>query len=282
MSKNEVFLDTSIQIARAIHSRKTKEWIKSRIENYSGTVTSLIVRQEYKRRFLKEAAYLLNLFNEKQSFAKVQRHVTDRLTFRHQRKQKINLETLTTILEGSSDDDLTERSVRYLRALLRLGLSEFDAGVDEIIDDSGCACAKLPIIEDEPYKRYRFGTDKCSKTLGACGIIEFIKVRKYDLYRVQNKLRSLNEKTDELRRAEEFIQKVLDGPDAANSYNPCLKFGDLIIALESVNVSVFYTLNGKESQHFCRALNQNLVVRPTNDDLEDEVCLIGDEEWKKF
>lgn len=44
--------------------------------------------------------------------------------------------------------------------------------------------------------------------------------------------------------------------------DPCLEVGDLIIALESIDVQTFYTLNRKESLHFCRVLDQDLIIRP--------------------
>ena len=89
-----VFLDTSIQIARKIHIPATKKRINDRIRSYDLTVTGCVVRQEFKRRFLKDARYLLDLFKKYKSYKDVMHHVVDVLTSFHHRKQKICLELL--------------------------------------------------------------------------------------------------------------------------------------------------------------------------------------------
>ncbi len=76
---NAVFLDTSIQIARIVHNEEIKVRIAWRISQYDLTVSSEVVKQEFKRRLLKEAQYLLNQLNRLTSLQKVMRHVIDNL-----------------------------------------------------------------------------------------------------------------------------------------------------------------------------------------------------------
>jgi hypothetical protein len=73
-----------------------------------------------------------------------------------------------------------------------------------------------------------------------------------------------------LKKAEEFIEKVLAGNTVSPSLNACLTVGDLMIALESVNFQHFYTMNKKESEHLCFALGQNMIVRPSYSIKDDE------------
>ena len=73
--QQDVFLDTSIQIARHVHGPQTKEAINQRLARHSRQVTSLVVRQEFKRRLLKEAEYLLRLLHRYRSFDEVNQHV---------------------------------------------------------------------------------------------------------------------------------------------------------------------------------------------------------------
>ena len=58
-----VFLDTSIQIARLVHGPQTKAGIRQRLARHERVFTGLVVRQEFKRRLLKEAEYLLRLLH---------------------------------------------------------------------------------------------------------------------------------------------------------------------------------------------------------------------------
>lgn len=59
--------------------------------------------------------------------------------------------------------------------------------------------------------------------------------------------------TDELASVIEFIRSFLEAPDRIHDRDPCKTVGDLLIALESVGIPTFYTINDKESQHLCRA-----------------------------
>ena len=131
--------------------------------------------------------------------------------------------------------------------------------------------------------------DKCSKTTpGSCGVVEFLKERREEMLKLQKYLSGLaqiagpGEKSKEIEDAETFLTKVLEDPSSAPKENPCLTVGDLLIALESLGIPVFFTLNGKESQHFCRPLNQDMIVRPTDPKKEDIECLRERTEWHKF
>src|SRR5208283_4189840 len=97
MTGRGVFLDTTIQIARLVHCRITKDRIKLEISSFDCSVTSLVVWQEFKRRLLKDAKYLINLLNNYGSYDETMRHVT-RLPKEQRRKQMICLGTLQSIM----------------------------------------------------------------------------------------------------------------------------------------------------------------------------------------
>ncbi len=244
---NAVFLDTSIQIARIVHNEEIKVRIAWRISQYDLTVSSEVVKQEFKRRLLKEAQYLLNQLNRLTSLQKVMRHVIDNLPPQQNRKRNICLQTLQTIFEGRDDSDLTERAKSSLRMLLRFGLNDFEDNVKHVERIAGCACSKFPVIERKPYKDYDLGKDNCSKVAENCGIAAFLVSRKELASRILDHLRSLDagRKTEELQRAEQFLETYLESPGDAPKGDPCLKVGDLIIALESSKIPEFYTLNAK-------------------------------------
>jgi hypothetical protein len=191
---------------------------------------------------------------------------------------------LTIFFEEENDAERTERAKRYLRCLLRFGLTEFDSSVDTVIWDSGCACAHFPVEEKVPYKRYEFGPDKCSAVGSVCRVAEFLKFRRQEMSQVLAYLKRIPDakKSIELRRAETFIEEIFGNAGAVEKMEPCLTVGDLMIAMEGAGVPVFYTLNSKESQHLCRALKQTLIVRPKNPEHEDLVCLNTDGAWPEF
>jgi hypothetical protein len=279
-----IFIDTSTQIARKVHSRGTKAKIEARLACCSISVTGEVVKQEFKRRLLKEAKYLLETLAKQGSFAEMYHHVV-RLPPQMSRKRNICLAMLGQLFDQADDRELTERFRLYLHYLLTLGLDQFDASVGQVIRSVGCACARVSIVEKVRYKRYEFGPDKCSNPKAeACGIVAFLQQRTEALQGILQRLQSLpvEEKSTELQQAEEFITHVLQDPRSAVALDPCYCVGDLIIALESAGIPIFYTLNGKESQHLCRALDQTLIVRPTNPQFEDVECPRADPHWQKF
>jgi hypothetical protein len=271
-------------IARTVHAPEMKRRIAERLEHHSQAVSSLVVKQEYKRRLLKEARYLLDLLNEKGSFQRVRRHVTGVLPRQMERKRNICLDILDTIFEEASDTELTERARRYLRTLLRCGLNDFDNTVDYVLWQSGCACANYPVVEKVRYKRYEFGPERCEEVATRCGVSAFMEDHGQEIKRIIDYLEAIpaNKKSDEIKKAEEFIRAILKDSTDINALNPCLTVGDLLIALESFGLDYFYTLNGKESQYLCRALKQSLIVRPKNPDRDDRLCLNTNADWPEF
>ena len=285
-SGTSIFLDTSVQIARMVHSPRTKDRIKRRISEFTATITSSVVKQEYKRRLLKEARYLLDQLNKRKSFIEVYYHV-ERMPESYpklRRKRHICLQTLGHFFGKADDSELCDRLKLYLHYLLTLGLDEFEDGVTQVVRGSQCGCSKIPVKERIRFRRYEIGTEKCSECRTSCGIVEFLVERRERLQAILRYLQALPEakKTDEIRRIETFLSEVQDDPAAAVAKEPCLTVGDLLIALESIGTSTFYTLNGRESQHLCRPNGQDLIVCPVDPLREEVVCVITEDSWHEF
>lgn len=278
---NAVFLDTSIVIARNFHDESVRARINETLSHYDFKLIGLTVVQEYKRRVLQQAKYLLNLLNALSSFKRVQRHVLEVLPLQKNRQKVICLEMLMTIFEDEDDSDLTERATLYLRSLLLFGIENLENSVDCIVRDTMCACAAIPIIEKKAYKQYEFGTDKCSNKKNTCGIAKFLKDRMPELQAIKDQISAIPqiERTKELNDVLDFIGSVIFSPEKAPDHDPCLKVGDLLIALESKNTEDFYTLNFKESRHLCRALNQNLLVGRSNPDRPEQLLRKEESVW---
>jgi hypothetical protein len=276
MAGTAVFLDTSIQIARFVHGPLAKRKIAERMSQYDITATSVVVRQEFKRRLLKEAKYLIDQLNRRGSFQEVFYHVARLPALYHKRKRHICLQMLISLFENASDTELTERLKLRLHFLLTLGLKQFDKQVDQVLTSSECGCNKIPIRVKKEFASYEFGTDKCSEAGGRCGILAYLISRRDTLDNIYHYLKSINEsmKTEEILRSEAFLERILIDPSIAQSQNPCLTVGDLLIAIESSGIPTFYTLNQRESQFFCEALSQELIVRPIDALKEDIVGCI--------
>jgi len=218
-----------------------------------------------------EAQYLLNKLIEKGSYTAVMRHVMSVLATRD-RKRDICLESLQIVFENETEQGLTDRAKSYMRSRLRIGMIEFENSVTRIIEDAACACSMYPVTQNKRGV-YDFGPTKCSNVRDRCGVVEFLRARVELTDKVLQAIKQLpaTDKTKELQKAEAFIESILQNPDSASLRDPCLEVGDLIIALESADIPVFYTLNFKESKPLCRVLGQRLIVGNKNPNRAEEV-----------
>jgi hypothetical protein len=271
--RTAVFLDTTIQIARFVRGKRLKDRIEAFLCTFQLRVTSLVVRQEFKRRLLNEAVYLLLQLRKRGSFEELRRHVQNVLPPQQQRKTKICLDVLATIDEHDSGDDRTARAELFLEELVETGLAEFDELVDHVVEQSNCACARSDIRRKKGGTNYDIGTQKCSQVKDKCGLSAFLADKASTLRSIMRQLSDTPEgdKSEEIKTAEAFGATALATPNAALNHDPCLTVGDLLIALESEGIPTFYTMNYKESQHYCAALGQALAIRKNDPDADDEV-----------
>ncbi|HHT9136650.1 MAG TPA: hypothetical protein ACFYEK_05315 [Candidatus Wunengus sp. YC60] len=248
-----------------------KKAIEQRLASYDITVSSPVVIQEFKRRVITEAIYLINLLNAKGSYERVKRHVTNVLPAQWNRKRQICLGMLDEIFENKGDLELTERAKRYLRTLIKFGVSVLKKKVGHIVSGTGCYLSNYPVKEIKPYKRYDLAKKKCSEVYSLCPVADFLK-EKFELCKqLLKSLSNLSNKTKELENTCAFLQELIANPDIVHQKDPCLSVGDLLIALESHSIPDFYTMNYKESKVFCDILGQNLIIRPNNPDSPETI-----------
>ena len=284
-----LFVDTSISIARLLQGHSIRDRIERTTAKFR-TCSGLVSRQEFKRRVLKDARYLLDVLDRRGGFEDSLRYLNGIRPYQNVgRKAAICIDLMADIT-GNDDHEKTDRLRCKLIRLLKSGLVLFDSWFDCNNTASQCWCGKqnVTVRQKGSRKEYEFGGERCSAlTTGQCGIASLIAICAVERKKILNYLQSLpaTRKTSELTNAEKFLMEVEADPTTAESLDPCLKVGDLVIALESVvaDAKVVYTMNGRESQHLCRALGQGLVVSPPDPDLDDVECLASDpDSWRDF
>jgi hypothetical protein len=276
-----IFLDTTILIARLIHAPEIKNAIKNRLKQFSFICSGLVARQEFKRRLLKDAKYLLALAEEDSTIQEIQRRL-EYLSEFQKRKFRTCFQILNTVDEMDTDTDRAMRLRYQMRYLLRYGLRNTESLV-HFFTDSGCACGRRDVTERKG--KYDLGPERCSKTGEECRIDEFLSVNKHFMIAISEFLSAVTgAKSDELKRAESFSEGFLTSSQSVRAKDPCSSVGDLVLALESVHmqIPVFYTMNGRESQYLCRALKQRLIVRPANPAHSELDCAADDDTWPTF
>ncbi len=279
----QVFIDSSIQIAKAIREYPMRARVTSWLSRHGQAVTGLAALQEFKRRVLRDVAYLLAKLAKTGSYQVTLNYVTSVLPKQLARKQRICLPLLHRILDGCSDQELTERARLYLRTLLVTGEDQFIREwpfVDRSLD---CYWAKFPIRERKRYLDYDFGDTRCSKSHGRCEVGAGISAKIETCRRLLEFLRGLPPQriTKELQNARDILERIVDAGDLGNILNEdlCLKAGDLLLALDSQQIPDFYTMNYRESQAYCDFFGQNLTIRPNNPAEDERTCLRSEKPW---
>ena len=274
-----LFLDTSVQVARVLSGPAQRARVIDRGAGYR-RCSSLVCRQEFKRRVLKDAEYLLRVLDERKGYESTFDYMTRLIQNPHHKRRASICLSLLKRATGDTDQEKADRLRSKLRTFLLAGLSQFDAWLDELAAHSGCACGRSDVSERKLRTGrvvFEFGEDKCQKLpTGLCGVVAFLASRAGERAAIRAHLASLplEKKSAELKEAEAFLAAIDADPNTAPGLNPCLSVGDLIIALESVaaGATAVYTMNGRESQHLCRALGQTLIVRSPDEQKDDVVC----------
>jgi hypothetical protein len=286
---DRLFIDTSIGIARLVHPPKIRKAIETRAAQYR-RCSSVIVRLEFRRRLLRDAHYLYMRLLNSGDFEEVNEQIK-RLGSNpfHKRRASICFSLLAQAT-GETQQDKVDRLVTRLRTLLLCGLDDFDTWLDEIRHESGCWCGTQEVRETTKGKKtvIDLGEFECDNSpSGCCQIQQFLAKMQQEIARISTYLATVpaEEKSDEIKKAEQFITAAQNSLRDIQKEQPCTVAGDLLIALESAaaKISTMYTMNGKESQHYCKALQQELIVRPAKPEEEDVICPADQSTtWKKF
>lgn len=269
-----IFIDTSVQLLRFIGSKDIKAQINRMLSGYGFSVTSLVVRQEFKRRFLTDVRYVRTAL-EKNGFdpTTTLRYINAKLSSPHnRRKLSICLNILaSTGFNGHDIPDMGEKCHLILSRWEDFGIDLFDSSVGQVVKYSGCGCGASPKI----------GPTKCS-VIKTCKINDFIRSRPDQAKCILDFLNNATSptKTAEIQKAEATLDRWLNSGTLPDKDNPCLTVGDLIIALESAGIPAFYTQNARESQFFCNAQEQTMIVQRN---AGDEVRLAADRaQWPAY
>lgn len=276
MSGDKLFLDTTIHIAAQIRSPRFQQKIRDRLATFGTLRTGLVVRKEFIHRLLKEAAYLYGKLQELGTFDDLQDHINRYpTTYKHQRNRKNICLGLISKAHGRTNEDRTDLLSGQLFLLLTAGLTLFDTSVDETVATSSCGCATEEISQRTNRKRkveFSVGAKECNELpAGRCGIVNFLIENVAARAAILTHLRSLppDVLTAELRNGLGFLEAVEQDPASAMDLSPCLKVGDILIAIESSTTDSLYTMNHLESRPLCKALGQTLIVRPIQPERDD-------------
>lgn len=265
----EIFIDTSILVSYFLRTNPKRQQIANQLQG-KNVITCSVVLYEYKRRVLKEAEYLITLFNKKQTVAEVKDHLINVLLPVHSRKQKISLNILERVLGHLPPDEQKERAISLLHIFMIRARRSIEKFIDEERNMVGCECARHWLTVIRPYEKYDLGPMKCKKVKDQCGFVDYLNSNREMISSLRVFLEAKKDGlSEEMMAVLEFLEATQTGFQTAPDFDPCNKLGDFLIALDSKDTMDMYTMNYKESRFFCEFFNQNMILSypdPLKDD----------------
>jgi hypothetical protein len=266
MSRDTLFLETTIQIERVVGSRARQAALRRELAACR-LVTSTYVLGEYLRTLVKDPIQLHRMVAE-------HAYLDDVMTTIGQHPNKREASRMSLIWgaiirlgwarKGQDADDradLLDRLSRYIEFSL---LNRFMAGIDELMDATGCGLAReRPATwqvgpegaESEELYRMR---SQCVRQVHECDLVECMAVWQPELRLLAAGLSEENDPA--LVRMGELAGRILDDPTVALGRNCTWYLSDLVIALELPAGMPLYTTNRRHFAPILSILGKSLYT----------------------
>lgn len=266
MTKNKVFLETTIQISRISGDEDRKKEIDKILFQFKKIITSTYVKMEFRRRLIRDLVYTNNILQDSKNYAEIYKRV-EKLPPEQNRKIKGFLsssyrffsESSKDKVSGSLDEILLEKSRSYFKKEVEEAWYKFNKKIEEILDETGCYLAKSgPILEGDKYDNTM---KKCKTTEIKCKIVEFLVQNKEIFEKIYLKLQNIPEAAldTEQIKIKNILGNVLKHPEYLSDKKNCWNCGDAIITVESPDDAKIFTTNVKHFEPLCDELGKKLV-----------------------
>lgn len=246
----EVFLDTSIHLA-LFKGDEISNRVRDTLTQFGWCGTASYTQLEYGNNILSTAAYLFEKLEKLGDLERLYDFMVNELKW----NDKYKMWFFNLLRKHFNKPEATERAKRELRYLLRIGTDRIMAYTDEVRDGVKCVWTN-----QRGSKRWQ-KPNKCQKQKPSCRIGEFFECNRAVFSDMRDLIRRASpaERTPQLDGFAEVIDKAEVNPRVLRDYAVCKRFGDAIIAVESIGYKAFFTQNIRESSLLCKQLGQLLL-----------------------
>ncbi len=266
-----VHLDTSLQIERCKAVRKANPVIDF-LRDFRFVSTSSYAKLEFKRAWLQRLAYLYSLSGEVKTIGELSGVLADRLGSHplHRRQLSTCLQAIEAFLLPTNDKISEAAQLARMRAHLRVAVlnaySWWEASVTYEHNGTNCVRAsEQPRISGGD--KLDVSIPKCRRGTIRCRIHGFLQDNKEHLRAIKAEINRLGSNaSDELKDAKAVLDAFEDDPEKVCQDNICAKLGDILVAIDGINIGSFAANNDKEWVPLAQALQKRLLnpLRPQN------------------
>lgn len=241
-AKQQVFIETSIQIARVLAEPKQRDRIEQQLQRTEYEfVTSQYVFMEYQRSLIADFAYVQRAFRQAKTMGEAMRFVfTGARGFRT--RSLVRCGQIASLVYGEREivqlADVTALLDLYLQLLLR---RIFWQRVSPLSDPIHCDLLN-PGITQQPDQTYQVA-DSCRKESATCALPNFLTEQRIRLNRIADYLKAHPNVVKHQSRLAELLGVVQNSPKEALGQASCWPLGDVIIALQVPTDAAIWTLD---------------------------------------
>jgi len=243
----KVFLETSTQIQRLLHTKARMEYIQRHLSSKS-LCTSDYVYMEFRRVILQNFAYVKTLLQRMLQEGIRNIDISDffvqlsesRGLFNRPRAIQCNLLVVAAIareFQGESLPtldllDFLDFQMEYLEKIA------FFQGISEVIVATNCDLIKPQIpVGDLISTRI-----SCNAKTAQCRLVELVLSNYSELSKISQALEREDPRTRD-SRAMKALRRIIDNPNKALGERTCWALGDVIVALSAPDDAYIYTVD---------------------------------------
>lgn len=267
-----LFVETTIQIRKAIGSAKQIDKISARLERADNVITSSYVLMEFNRRIISDCIWLHGLIKESPLLAHLMRRIVQEGFGRQKQNTIFILSKLLEYADGPFLVDtpefwnkLLDRLERFIDGQLHKRFSEgIDLTFPSLMNSTGCDIAyqlptKRQAKEGKAEYVYRY---TCRRKKARCRLPQLLQEHSDELLVLEQILeeRGANSGLRKAFSALSQIRKHTEGWNAARGSRNCWRLGDVIITLEVPEGYTLLTTNARHFAPLCEALGKKCEI----------------------
>jgi len=257
-----VLIDTSLQIERCKSQNKAVV-VERSLRRFGFKSTSSYAKLEFKRAWLRDLAYI---YRESECVNRPEElvgRINDKLNRHPANRRRVSrcLQGIEKFLGEVPGHIPYEVALTRFRAHLRVAIlgayTWWDSSVSHEFDGIDCARARTKPLNR--HGRIDVSCPRCAPNKVECGLQRFFEEKKRYFLLVSSAIGSRPDASDELKAAKDVIDKACSTPSVLCDDKNCAKLGDILIALDGLQMDCLAANNDKEWRLLAEILRKPLL-----------------------
>jgi len=259
-----VHIDTSLQIERCKTFEKS-QIVEESLKIFGFKSSSSYAKYEFKSAWLRDLAYLYSSSEKVNRLEELLGYVNDKLNAHPANRNRVSrcLQAIESFLSRIPGNISYQASIIRLRSHIRnavLGAyTWWDLSITHEYNGTGCIRA-FEKPKELSGGKIDVSVPRCRRNKIECTIQHFFERYKKQFVAIKVAIEELGENTsDELKKAKKIIEEAENNSDYLCDDCNCTKLGDVLIAIDGLDMDYFAANNDKEWLLLSKVLGKPLI-----------------------